>query len=267
LCRLALGAATIDAASFSTLRLASGACALLLILTLVKEKLSFMRRGRWASAILLFLYAVPFSFAYLGLSAGTGALILFGAVQATMIFAALRSGERPHPLEWAGLILAIVGLICLVFPGLTAPPPTSSLMMAIAGIAWGIYSLRGRGAASPLTDTTHNFVHSVPAAIGVNIIMLRDLHVSAEGAFLAVLSGALASGMGYVVWYAALRGLTAMRAATVQLAVPVLAAAGGVLFLSEHVSLRLVVSAIVILGGVGLALAGRQVSFRTKTIR
>jgi len=264
LCRLALGTATIDAASFSTLRLASGACALLLVLTLFKENPSLMRRGRWASAILLFLYAVPFSFAYNRLSAGTGALILFGAVQATMILAALRSGERPHHLEWAGLFIAIGGLVCLVFPGLTAPPLTSSLLMAIAGTAWGIYSIRGRGAVSPLADTTHNFVYSLPAAVGVNVVMLREIHISAEGAFLAVLSGALASGMGYVVWYAALKGLTAMRAATVQLAVPVLAAAGGVIFLSEHVSLRLFLSAVVILGGVGLALAGRQVSVRSK---
>ncbi|HTN44424.1 MAG TPA: DMT family transporter [Nitrospiria bacterium] len=265
LCRLALGAATIDAASFSTIRLASGAFTLLLVMSIFKEKASFTPCGRWVSAILLFAYAVPFSFAYIGLSAGTGALILFGAVQATMILAALRSGERPHQLEWAGLILAIGGLVCLVFPGLTAPSPTSSSLMAVAGIAWGIYSLRGRGAPSPLADTTRNFVHAVPPALGVNLVMLRDLHVSAEGASLAVLSGALASGMGYVVWYAALRGLTAMRAATVQLAVPVLAAAGGVLFLSEPVSLRLVASAIVILGGVGLALAGRQRSVQVKT--
>jgi len=267
LCRMALRAATIDAASFSTLRLASGAFTLLLMMTIFKEKASFTPRDRWSSAMLLFLYAVPFSFAYIGLSAGTGALILFGAVQATMILAALRSGERPHHLEWAGLILAIGGLVGLVFPGLTAPSPTSSSLMAIAGIAWGIYSLRGRGAASPLAATTNNFVRAVPAAIGVNLVMLRDLHVSVEGAFLAVLSGALASGMGYVAWYAALRGLTAMRAAMVQLAVPVLAAAGGVLFLSEHLTLRLVLSAVVILGGIGVALLGRQVSVPASAIK
>jgi drug/metabolite transporter (DMT)-like permease len=263
LCRLALGAGTIDAASFSTIRLASGACALLLMASILKEKLSPMNRGGWLSAILLFAYAVPFSFAYNGLGAATGALILFGAVQTTMILWALRSGERPHPLEWTGLILAIAGLVFLVFPGLTAPPPTSSLLMAIAGIAWGIYSLRGRGTDSPLADTTLNFVRSVPAAVGVNLATLHHSHLSAEGASLAVLSGAIASGMGYVIWYAALRGLTAMRAATVQLAVPVLAAAGGVLFLSEGISTRLVVSAVVILGGVGLALAGRQRAVQT----
>jgi drug/metabolite transporter (DMT)-like permease len=266
-CRLALGAATIDAASFTTIRLASGACILLLMTAAFKRRTALTPRGNRLSAILLIIYASAFSFAYLGLSAGTGALILFGAVQATMIFAALRSGERPHPLEWAGLFLALAGLVYLVFPGLTAPPLTNSALMAIAGIAWGVYSLWGRGTANPLADTTHNFVYSLPLAIGVNVVMLRDLHLSAEGVLLAVLSGALASGVGYVVWYAALRGLTAMRAATVQLAVPVLAAAGGVVFLSEQVSLRLFLSAVVILGGVGLALAGRQYSVQTKIIK
>jgi drug/metabolite transporter (DMT)-like permease len=266
-CRLALGAATIDAASFTTIRLASGAGLLVLLTAIFKERTSHTPRGNRVSAALLFIYAVAFSFAYLGLSAGTGALILFGAVQLTMIFAALRSGERPHPLEWAGLVLALAGMVYLVFPGLTAPSPTNSALMAIAGIAWGVYSIQGRGTLNPLTDTTHNFVYALPIAVAVNVVMFRDLHISAEGALLAVLSGALASGVGYVVWYAALRGLTAMRAATVQLAVPVLAAAGGVIFLSEQVSLRLFLSAVVILGGVGLALAGRQYSVHTKIIK
>jgi drug/metabolite transporter (DMT)-like permease len=265
-CRLALGGATIDAASFTTLRLASGACLLLLLTAIFKERTPATPRGNRLSAALLFIYAIAFSFAYLGLSAGTGALILFGAVQLTMIFSALRSGERPHPWEWAGLVLALAGMVCLVFPGLAAPSPTHSALMAIAGVAWGVYSLRGRGAQNPLTDTTHNFVHSLLPAVGVSVVLFRNLHLTAEGALLAVLSGALASALGYVVWYAALRGLTAMRAATVQLAVPVLAATGGVLFLSEQVSLRLLLSAVVILGGVGLALAGRQVSVQTKII-
>jgi drug/metabolite transporter (DMT)-like permease len=264
---LALGVGTIDAASFTTVRLASGAFLLLLMTAIFKERTFPIPRGNRVSAALLFIYAVAFSFAYLGLSTGTGALILFGAVQVTMIFAALRSGERPHPLEWTGLVLALAGLVYLVFPGLTAPAPTNSALMAIAGISWGVYSLRGRGAENPLTDTTHNFVYSLPPAVGVNVVMFRDLHVSAEGALLAVLSGALASGVGYVVWYAALRGLTAMRAATVQLAVPVLAAAGGVIFLSEQLSLRLFLSAVVILGGVGIALAGRQYSVQTKMVK
>jgi drug/metabolite transporter (DMT)-like permease len=179
-------------------------------------------------------------------------------VQATMLIKALISGERPHLLEWAGLLLAIIGLVYLVSPGLSAPPVGRSMLMAVAGISWGFYSLRGRGTSDPLADTTNNFIRAVPLVIAINLIMLRNLHVSAKGVFYAVLSGALASGVGYVIWYAALRGLTATRAATVQLIVPVLAALGGVILLSESVSLRLVLAAVMILGGVGLALLGRE---------
>lgn len=259
LCRLALGGAAIDAASFTTVRLAAGACVLLLItFALNKKSLSFSQ-VKPLSALLLFLYAAAFSFAYVDLSAGTGALVLFGSVQATMLVAALGSGERPHPLEWSGLALALCGLVYLVFPGLqSAPPLVSSTFMAVAGISWGLYSLRGRGGVDPLADTTGNFVLALPLAVAVNLITLRGAaHVSHRGVLLAVLSGALASGVGYVVWYAALRGLTATRAATVQLAVPVLAAAGGVLLLSETITPRLLLAACVILGGVGLALSGR----------
>lgn len=263
-CRLALAPAAIDAASFTTIRLVSGAVMLMLLAAVRREPPAVAGRRDGTSAALLFLYAVAFSFAYVGLSVGTGALILFGAVQGTMISAALRSGERPHPLQWIGLALALAGLVYLVAPGLTAPPLGRSLLMAVAGVAWGVYSLRGRGAVSPLVDTTHNFVYAVPLALGVNLIALGDLRISAEGALLAVLSGALASGVGYVVWYAALRGLTALRAATVQLAVPALAAAAGVVFLSEPVTLRLLVAAGVILGGVGLALTGWRQTTRTQ---
>jgi drug/metabolite transporter (DMT)-like permease len=265
LCRLALGGATIDAASFTTVRLASGAVALLFITALVNKSLpSLQRRLKFAPALLLFLYAAAFSFAYTGLTTGTGALILFGSVQATMLLAALRSGERPHPFEWAGLALALAGLVYLVLPGLAAPPLVSSAFMAVAGISWGLYSLRGRGAPDPLANTTNNFVLALPLAFAVNLITHGDAHVSTAGVVLAVVSGALASGVGYVVWYAALRGLTATRAATVQLPVPVLAALGGVMFMSERVSLRLLVAATVILGGVALALLGRAQTAHTK---
>ncbi|MGB9180807.1 MAG: DMT family transporter [Pyrinomonadaceae bacterium] len=264
LCRLALGKAAIDAASFSTIRLSSGAVMLSLI-TVLKGKGFSTPRGNWTSATLLFLYAIAFSLAYVSLSAGTGALILFGSVQATMIIAALWSGERPHLLGWVGLFLALMGLVYLVFPGLKTPPLTKSALMAIAGISWGFYSLRGRGTRDPLSDTTNNFVRSLPLIIAVNLIMLGNAFVSARGLLLAVLSGALASGLGYVVWYTALKGLTTTRAATVQLAVPVLAAGGGVIFLSEDISLRLLLSAIMILGGVGLALAGREHSVNTQS--
>ncbi|HEX8633914.1 MAG TPA: DMT family transporter [Pyrinomonadaceae bacterium] len=270
LCRLALGGARIDAASFTSVRLASGAGALLLITAAVnKSSPSFLpsslRRVRFISALLLFLYAAAFSFAYTGLTTATGALILFGSVQATMLVAALRSGERPHPLEWTGLALALGGLVYLVLPGLAAPPLLSSACMAVAGISWGRYSLNGRGAQDPLADTTVNFALALPLAFAVSLLARGGAHVSTAGIVLAVLSGALASGVGYVVWYAALRGLTATRAATVQLLVPVLAALGGVIFMSEGVSLRLLVAGSVILGGVALALLGRTQTARAKT--
>jgi drug/metabolite transporter (DMT)-like permease len=258
LCRLALGQTAIDAASFSTIRLCSGAITLLLITAVSRKKLLSGKRGNWISATLLFLYAISFSLAYLSLSAGTGALVLFGSVQATMLAVALWSGERPHPLQWTGLLLAILGLVYLVSPGLAAPSLSSSALMGVAGISWGFYSLRGRGAQDPLTDTTNNFVRALPFAVATSLIMLGSFHVSTRGIVFAVLSGALASGVGYVIWYTALRGLTATRAATVQLAVPILAAVGGVILLSEKVSLRLLLSAIMVLGGVGLALFTRQ---------
>ncbi|HZH89692.1 MAG TPA: DMT family transporter [Pyrinomonadaceae bacterium] len=265
LCRLALGGATIDAASFTSVRLVSGACMLLFINALVNKNLPSLRRGvKSGSALLLFLYAAGFSFAYTGLTTGAGALILFGSVQATMLLFALGSGERPRPAEWAGLLLAVGGLVYLVFPGLAAPPPSSSAFMAAAGISWGLYSLGGRGARDPLADTTGNFVLALPLALVVNLLASADAHISLKGVVLAVLSGALASGVGYVVWYAALRGLTATRAATVQLPVPVLAAVGGVIFMSEKISLRLVVAAAVILGGVALALSARAQPAHTK---
>ena len=258
LCRLALGQAAIDAASFSTIRLSSGAVMLLLITAISGQKISPTSRNKWLSATLLFLYAIAFSFAYINLSTGTGALILFGSVQATMIVVALWSGERPHWLAWMGLLLALAGLIYLVFPGLSAPSLSRSVLMMVAGISWGFYSLRGRGTQNPLGETTNNFVRSLPFALAINLIMLAQTSISARGVILAVMSGALASGVGYVIWYTALKGLTATRAATVQLAVPVLAAMAGVIFLSEKISLRLALSALMILGGIGLALIGRE---------
>jgi len=238
---------------------------LLLITSTRRHKLFPTSRGDWLSAALLFLYAVSFSFAYVGLSVGTGALILFGSVQGTMILGALQKGERPHLVEWAGLWLALLGLVFLVFPGLTAPSPTRSALMAIAGISWGFYSLRGRATVNPLAETSRSFVLSVPFALLVSIFVLLQLRASLEGVLLAVLSGALASGLGYVAWYSALMGLTATRAAIVQLAVPVLAALAGVLLLSEQVTVRLLLSAGMILGGVALALKERRRPELSKT--
>jgi drug/metabolite transporter (DMT)-like permease len=255
--RLALGQNTIDPISYTTIRLVSGAMMLSVIASLKRKKEEPLWRGSWISAAFLFLYAITFSFAYLILSTGTGALILFGSVQLTMIVAALRSGERPHAMEWIGLALALGGLVYLVFPGLTAPSPLGSALMTVAGIAWGFYTLRGRGSQNPLGDTAGNFVYSVPIVLVILSFSLKNVHLSAGGIFYAVLSGALASGVGYVIWYAALRGLTTTRAATVQLSVPVVAAWSGVVFLAENVSFRLIVAGILILGGIALALSKR----------
>lgn len=257
LCRRALGGGSIDPATFSTIRLASGAVALVLYSAFRRGR-PFSAGGSWISAVLLFLYAVPFSFAYLSLGAGTGALVLFGSVQATMIVAAIRSGERPHPLQWLGLALALGGLAYLVSPGLRAPSASGSSLMAVAGISWGFYSLRGRGTTDPLLDTAGNFARAVAPALLVSLAFLRQARVTPSGTLLAMASGVLASGGGYVLWYAALTGLTATRAAFVQLPVPVLTAVAGVVFLSESVSLRLALASILILGGVALALLGRE---------
>ena len=209
---------------------------------------------------MLFLYAVPFSFAYTQLSTGTGALILFGAVQVTMLASAARSGETLLPTQWLGALIALGGLVYLVLPGLTAPPLSAAVLMGIAGVSWGIYTLLGRGVANPLAQTTINFVRAVPLAIVVSILAARQIHVSPPGVVLAVVSGALTSGLGYTVWYTALRGLTATQAAVLQLVVPVLAAAGGVVFLMEPISLRLAVSALLVIGGIALTLARFQLA-------
>ena len=256
--RLALGRESIDPVSYTTVRLVSGAITLWLIAALQKNSTGPRVGGTWISAAMLFLYAIAFSFAYLSLSAGTGALILFGTVQVTMILAALRSGERPQPLEWLGLLLALGGLVYLVLPGLEAPPLPSSALMMLAGIAWGIYSLRGRGYSSPLANTTGNFMRTVPFVLAVLLVSLPDVRLSSSGVLLGVLSGAVASGVGYVIWYAALRLLTATRAAIVQLSVPILAAWGGVAFLAEDITLRLILAAALILGGIALAIAGHR---------
>jgi drug/metabolite transporter (DMT)-like permease len=253
LCRLALREPVIDAASFTAIRVIAGA-ALLLIVAAPAGRGGASFTGSWTTAGLLAVYAVPFAFAYTQLSAGTGALILFGSVQVTMLAAALFSAERPRAMQWVGAALAMAGLVYLVLPGLMAPPPGAALLMAIAGISWGLYSLRGRIASNALAHTTGNFVRAVPLVAGVALLLLPRAHVAAEGVILAAASGALTSGLGYVAWYAALRQLSGMHAAVVQLAVPPLAAAGGVLFLSETVSWRLVLSACMVLGGIAVAI-------------
>ena len=257
LCRLALRQELIDAASFATFRVLFGAL-LLGILSYPRWRTRGGPTGDWRAAFMLFGYMVFFSFAYLSLSAGTGALILFGAVQLTMFIVALRQGERFSPLSWAGLALAILGLVYLVSPGVTAPDPLGAVLMAVAGIAWGFYSLLGKNAKHPLETSAGNFIYTLPLVIIVGLIFIDDFDVSPAGLALAAASGAIASGLGYAIWYAALRGLSSAAAATVQLSVPAIAAFGGVVLLSEALTLRLLLASAATLGGVAMVLAQRQ---------
>ena len=256
LCRLAFERSDIDPASFTSIRLLSGALSLWLIVTL--RRAAHGIDGNWPSAAALFVYAAAFSFAYVSLPTGVGALLLFGAVQTTMILAGLRAGERLNSRQGVGLTLALGGLGYLMLPGLSAPPLAGSLLMLAAGIAWGMYSLRGRGAADPLGATAGNFLRAALLGIGLGMSALPWLQPDAAGAGYAVISGALTSGVGYAVWYAALRGLAATHAATVQLSVPVIAAAGGTLLLNAPVTLRLALASVVILGGIALVVLGRS---------
>lgn len=258
LCRLALGMNLIDAASFTTVRLISGAIALTIIYFIIGRKNAESLKGNWPSAFFLFAYAICFSFAYNKLTAGLGALILFGCVQATMIIYALVKGEKPNVLEWLGLLVAVGGLVYLVSPGLTSPPVFSAVLMALAGIAWGFYTLRGKGSANPIADTAGNFVRSVPFVLLAALPFISQLHYSRRGLLFAVISGAITSGIGYAVWYAALKFHTATRAAILQLAVPVLTAIAAIFLLSEDINLRLIVSSLLILGGIGAAIIGRK---------
>ncbi|HLA78465.1 MAG TPA: DMT family transporter [Vicinamibacteria bacterium] len=257
LCRAALRPGLVDAASFTSVRLASGALALVLVARLTGRG-GGSSTGSWLSALALFAYAAFFSFAYLRLDAGVGALVLFGSVQATMIGWGLAAGERPRSAEWVGLAVSLLGLVLLTRPGLTSPDPAGTLLMALAGVAWGAYSLRGRASPDAVADNASNFARTVPMALAASLLAIGQAHLSTGGVLLAGASGALTSGVGYAVWFLALRGLTPARAAMVQLAVPVLAAVGGVLFLGERVTLRLLAAGILVLGGIALAVTARR---------
>jgi drug/metabolite transporter (DMT)-like permease len=265
LCRLALKQTSIDAASFTFIRIFSGATALWIIMRIrrelmVEKSASSLVEGNWLSALALFAYAAAFSFAYRSLSAGTGALLLFGAVQATMIFWGVRKGERLHVIQIVGLALAVSGLVVLLFPGLSAPPFSSSILMLGAGVAWGIYSLRGKAEKNPASATAGNFLRAVPFAAMVSIILFPWARLDRAGIGYALLSGAIASGLGYVIWYAALPHLKAASAATVQLSVPVLAAIGGILLLGEALTLRFLFASIAVLGGIALVVIEKQLA-------
>ena len=256
LCRAAFHATRIDAASFTSIRVVAGAIALWLIVRVRSGK--GQTGGSWASALALFAYAATFSFAYVSLTAATGALLLFGAVQATMIGVGLWRGERLRRWQLLGLACAIGGLVGLLLPGLSAPPLHGAALMLAAGVAWGVYSLRGRGSGDPLRVTAGNFLRAVPFAAALSLSMLSSTSFDAAGAALAVASGAITSGIGYAIWYTALPGLKAASAATVQLSVPLIAALGGIVLLGEPLTLRLLMASVAILGGIAMVIVEKR---------
>lgn len=253
LCRMALEHTGIDPASFTTVRVVSGALTLWMLVQLRRGRRTGSR-GNWISALALLVYAAGFSFAYVSLSAASGALLLFVAVQATMIGYGLWMGERFRHLQIAGLALALGGLVGLLLPGLSAPPLAGSILMLVAGVAWGVYSLRGKGFSDPLAATAGNFLRAVPVSVVLSVVMLRQFAFDGSGFWYAVASGAIASGVGYAIWYAVLPFLRSTEAATVQLSVPVIAAVGGIILLDEPITLRLVVASSAILGGIALVI-------------
>jgi len=292
LCRLALqtdqDSAGIDAASFTLIRLSAGAAMLMLLLQLRNAKRGLRSRrpppppdlnptitraadnakpGSWLAAIYLFSYAIAFSYAYNSLDTGTGALILFGAVQLTMIIVTLLSGTRLNRSEWLGLTLAFSGFIYLVQPNLSTPSLLGFILMTLAGIAWGGYTLKGRGSSDHLAETAFNFVRTLPLAALLLVISIYQGQISASGVWLAIASGALASGIGYSIWYRVLADLTNTQAAAIQLLVPVIAAAGGVIFVNEPLSWRLLIAALMILGGIALTVIGRYTQTRRNNRR
>lgn len=263
LCRLALKGGEIDPASFTIIRLLTGSIVLFLILRFSTKQEGSRARGRWSAAAMLFVYAVAFSYAYLSLDTGTGALVLFGAVQITMVIIGCLRGDRLGKMEWIGMAIAFGGLVYLVKPSLTTPSVIGFGLMVIAGAAWGLYTLSGKGSLNPLADTAFNFARTIPMVAVLAIAALTvsgpaGFRQSADGVLLAALSGGVASGIGYTLWYTALRGLSTTESAAVQLAVPIIAAFGGVIFVSEMISRRLLIASVLTLGGILMVILGRH---------
>ncbi|MEH6595374.1 MAG: DMT family transporter [Colwellia polaris] len=262
-CRLALGDEAIDATSFTSVRLFSGIIVLFILMQFTshvskpQSSLKANAKGSWLAAIMLFTYAVTFSFGYISLDTGTGALILFGAVQITMILFNVISGSRLHYSEWLGLTCAFIGFVYLILPSITTPSLTGFILMSVSGMAWAFYTLLGRKSKHALSDTAFNFLRTSPFILILVLLSFNNLHISSNGFLLAVLSGAIASGIGYFVWYIALSGLSVTQAAVLQLFVPIIAALGGVIFTSESITLRLIESSILVLGGILLVILGR----------
>jgi len=252
LCRLALRSGSIDPVAFTLIRLVSGAMILCLIVWLKRDRSRIS--GSWRSGVFLFIYAAAFSWAYVNLTSATGALILFGCVQGAMVISGFVNGEKLTLRQIIGCLIAILGLIILLLPGLSTPAPVSAFLMAMAGIAWGLYSLMGRAQTKPIESTTGNFLRALPFAAVFAAVGLHQLQVSSYGIILALLSGAVTSGLGYAIWYSVLPSLSATKAAIVQLSVPVLAAIGGAIFLGEAITLQMTLSSLMTLFGIALVI-------------
>jgi len=262
LCRLALASHSIDPIGFTLIRLMSGAIVLMCLMyvnrSVSRPKPLTQSRGSWTGGFFLFLYAALFSLAYVTLDTATGALVLFGFVQLAMILAGLFKHNRLSSLEWLGLALACFGLAYLLWPEVSKPSVTGFLMMALAGVAWAIYTIKGQSSVDPLSDTGYNFLRALPFIALLCLPFIQTLDITLPGALLAVVSGGLTSGVGYAVWYAALRGLSTTQAAVIQLLVPLIAAAGGILFAHEVLGERLLVSSIMVLGGIMMVILGKK---------
>lgn len=255
LCRLALAPGLVDAATFTSVRVASAAAMLCIVIRLQQRRLPRIDRANPLSVASLFAYFISFSFAYVRLDAGSGALILIGAVQLTMFSVAFWEGERFAAAQWAGLTVALLGFVYLVLPGASAPDPLGAVLMGISGIAWGCFSLLARGPSDPVETNAANLVGCLLPAAAVSLLAVHDFEATAGGVLIAIVSGGGATGLGYIVWYLALRGLPATHAATAQLSMPALVALGGVLLLSEPITMRVIVASAMMLGGIGLVLA------------
>ncbi len=258
LCRLALGENTIDAASFTSIRLLSGIVVLMALVSISRKNSESTSKGSWSAALMLFIYALTFSYAYISLDTATGALILFGSVQIMMIVVSIITGSKLHNVEWVGLLLAFSGIVYLVTPSLTTPSLTGFILMMIAGIAWAFYTLSGRGSNNPLSDTAYNFLRTSPLLVILIMFALQDAHISSEGVLIAILSGAVCSGLGYSIWYVALPALSVTQAAVIQLFAPIIAAFGGVIFTHEEITLHLAFSSCLVLGGVLIVILGKR---------
>jgi len=258
LCRYALKGEAIDASSFTVIRLVSGVVFLVAVVMFNNRGKFDYKQGSWLSALFLFLYMATFSFAYISLDTGVGALILFGFVQVTMVLVSLLKGEKLQLIEWGGLIIAFSGLTILLLPSATAPSLLGFILMTISGIAWGFYTLAGKGSANPLLQTANNFLRTIPLVALLILFTLDTTEISTDGLLLALTSGAITSGLGYAVWYAALKNLSVTQASTLQLTVPIIAAFGGVLFSSEIITTTLFISSSLVLGGILLVMIAKN---------